>query len=322
MFLRKGPSTSPVCGAIPKGALRTVFHRLKKAMSSTNSNNNNDNKSFTLPDGRVISYCMTEAVPGSPTVLLSNSLCSPFRAWDRVVPVLSDAGFGVLRYDQPGHGDSGVPVDLRSTTFDSMADDVAALLAHLGVSRLHGWVGVSMGASTGVYFAARYPGVVRRLVACDTVSGAPANFGAADPFAARVRAMREAGSLDGLLLATLERWFGRAWMHSHPAEAARMRAVLAGTTMDGFETCCAALSNPGYDLWPRLEAAGRGCEEALIVVGEKDADLPTTMREIQAGLERGNGKLVELKVIKGAGHVCFIDGFEEFCDVVVSFLQM
>ncbi|KAJ9164807.1 3-oxoadipate enol-lactonase [Coniochaeta hoffmannii] len=287
-------------------------------MSSTNPT-----KLFHLPDGRTITYIMTEApMPGAPTVLLSNSLCAPLSAWDRVVPVLSTAGFAVLRYDQPGHGTSGVPANLQSTTFDTLADDVAALLAHLALQRLHGWVGVSMGASTGVYFAARYPGVVRRLVVCDTVSGAPVNLGVADPFVARVRAMREAGSLDGLLRATMERWFGRAWMDSNPAEAVRMRDVSEGTTMDGFETCCAALSDPGYDLrGPRLEAAGRGCEEALVVVGEKDADLPTTMREIRAGLEKGSGKPVELEVIKGAGHVSFVDGFDEFCDVVVSFLQ-
>jgi pimeloyl-ACP methyl ester carboxylesterase len=203
-----------------------------------------------------------------------------------------------------------------------MADDVHALLAHLSVARLHGWVGVSMGASTGIYFAAKYPGTVRRLVACDTVSGAPSALGAADSFAPRVRAMRDAGSLDGVLEATTERWFGQAWMRSHPVEAARMMDVLSGTTMDGFETCCAALRNPEYDLRPRLEVAGRGCEEALVVVGEKDANLPTTMQEIRAGLEKGIGKSVGLKVIKGAGHVSFVDGFDEFCDTVVPFLQV
>jgi pimeloyl-ACP methyl ester carboxylesterase len=265
---------------------------------------------------------MTEAMPGAPTVLLSNSLCTPLSVWDRVVPVLSKAGFAVLRYDQPGHGGSGVPADLQSTTFNSMADDVHALIAHLGVSRLHGWVGVSMGASTGIYFAAKYPGVVRQLVACDTISGAPANLGVADPFGPRVRAMRETGSLDDLLQATMERWFGRTWLVSHPAEAARMSDVLSGTTMDGFETCCAALSDPEYDLRPHLEAAGRGCEEALVVVGENDANLPTTMKEIRAGLEKGNERSVKLKVIQGAGHVPFVDGFEEFCDIVVSFLQV
>ncbi|RKU40012.1 hypothetical protein DL546_001071 [Coniochaeta pulveracea] len=287
-----------------------------QSMSSTSSN-----RSFNLPDGRASSYCMTEATPGAPIVLLSNSLCSPYSAWDTVVPVLTEAGFAVLRYDQPGHGTSATPVDLQSTTFDSLVNDVQALLSHLDVAQLHAWVGVSMGASTGIYFAATYPGTVRRLVVCDTISGAPVVFGAADPFPPRVRAMREAGSLDCLLEGTMERWFGLAWMQAHPAETARMRDVMLGTTMDGFETCCAALSNPEYDLRPRLERAGRGCEEALVVAGEKDANLPTTMQEIRAGLEKGVGKSVRLEVIEGAGHVPFVDGFNEFCDIVVAFLQ-
>jgi pimeloyl-ACP methyl ester carboxylesterase len=55
--------------------------------------------------------------------------------------------------------------------------------------------------------------------------------------------------------------------------------------------------------------------------GSKDATLLTTMQEVCAGLEKGNKKPVKLKVIKEAGHVSFVDAFEEFCDIVVPFLQ-
>ncbi|KAH8886536.1 alpha/beta-hydrolase [Thozetella sp. PMI_491] len=276
---------------------------------------------FALPDGRAISYHLSASPVDGPVVLLSNSLTGPFKAWDRVVPVLSAANFRVLRYNQPGHGASGAPADLASTTFASMADDVYALLLHLNIPKLHAWVGVSMGASTGIYFAAKYPGVVKKLVPCDTISCSPVNLGNDNPFAARVQGMRAAGNMTALIQGTMERWFGTAWIEANPVEAARMRSVMSETTMDGFETCCAALGDTGYDLRPRVEAAGRGCEEALVVVGEKDADLPVTMQELRAGLEKGNGKPVELKVIKNAGHVSFIDGFDQFCEVVVPFLQ-
>lgn len=277
-------------------------------------------KSFTLPDGRAISYSLSGGPPSGPVVLLGNSLLSPLRSWDRVVPVLADAGYRTLRYDQPGHGDSGVPADLGSTTFDTMADDVYALLRHLDINRLHAFVGVSMGASTAIYFAAKYPGIVHKLVPCDTVSGAPVNIGVADVFTPRVEAMRSAGSLDHLIAGTQDRWFGSAWIGANPDEAARMRSVMAATTMDGFETCCAALTEPGYDLRPHVEAAGSGCSEAMVLVGEKDANLPTTMQELRAGLEKGAGRPVEMKVIRNAGHVCFVDGFEEFCYLLTGFL--
>ena len=296
--------------------------------------------SFTLPTGRVIEYATTapssgDSGPGAPTVLLANSLCSPLTTWDRVVPRLAALGFRVLRYSPPGHGGSTAPKDLSSTTFDSLADDVRQLLAHLNVAQLHAWIGVSMGAATGVVFAARNPGVVARLVVCDTISCSPANAGTPDVFAPRVEAVRadadpDGGGMRALVEGTLERWFGRAWLDANPAEAERLRAALRTTSADGFETCCAALRSPTFDLRPLAADAGRGVTEgALLLVGENDAGLPQSMEELRRGIEAGvrEGKkgdgdaVVELKVIKDAGHVCYVDGFEQFCEVVTGFLS-
>ncbi|CAK7237727.1 hypothetical protein SBRCBS47491_010103 [Sporothrix bragantina] len=278
--------------------------------------------SFSLPDDRAISYDLTPTDQDTPVILLSNSLCGQFRSWDKVVAALSVRGFRVLRYDQPRHGASGVPKDLASTTFDSLADDAYALLQHLDLKTVAAWVGVSMGASTGITFAAKYPGIISQLVVCDTISCALTLAGAVDPFPPRVKAMRTAGNLDELVEGTMQRWFGKDWISAHPGEAARMRGImLTGTTMDGFETCCAALSSPSYDLRKQVEAAGRGCRKALLLVGENDANLPTTMQELRRGLERGNGKSVELRVVANAGHVLFVDGFEDFMQLLLTFLQ-
>ena len=284
---------------------------------------------FTLPSGRAIQYGITEPSssggPDSPTIILSNSLTSPFTSWDHVVPVLTSKGFRVLRHNQPGHGGSSVPQDLSSTTFDSMAEDVHQLLAHLGISKLFAWIGVSMGAATGIVFAARYPGIVSRLIPCDTISCSPVNAGAADVFAPRVAAARQAGNMEAIIGGTLERWFGPEWIKENPSEATRMRELMGQTSIDGFETCCAALSNKSFDLHPLLEDAGKGVERALLLVGEKDANLPETMEELRRGIEKGiksgdSNASVELKVIKDAGHVCYVDGFEQFCKVVTEYL--
>ncbi|KAK7750673.1 hypothetical protein SLS62_007373 [Diatrype stigma] len=287
--------------------------------------------SFTLPFGRVIQYGITEpssassSIAEGSTIILSNSLCSTFASWDHVVPVLASKGFRVLRYNQPGHGGSGVAEDLSSTTFDSLADDVRQLLAHLGISKLFAWIGVSMGAATSIVFAARYPGIVARLIPCDTISCSPANAGTADVFAPRVASAREAGNMDAIVEGSLGRWFGGAWMGDHPAETARMRQLMRETSIAGFETCCAALSSKSFDLRPLLEDAGKGVERALLLVGEKDANLPETMEELRQGIERGAknsnpSASVELKVIKGAGHVCYVDGFDQFCKVITEYL--
>ncbi|KAI1400889.1 zearalenone lactonase [Hypoxylon fuscum] len=282
---------------------------------------------LSLPSSRIISYALTPTPTNAnaPIVLLSNSLCAPFASWDHVVPKLTSRGFKVLRYDQPGHGASTVPADLSSTTFETLADDVRALLDHLSIVRLHAWIGVSMGAATGIVFAAKYHNIVQTLVVCDTISCSPINARATDVFGPRVAAAREAGKIDATVDSTLERWFGSVWIDANPDEARRMRQLMVSTSIAGFETCCAALRSETFDLRPRADEAGQGVDNALFIVGEKDANLPDTMQQLREGVEHGLRKKkanasVEFHVIKNAGHVCYVDGFDQFVDIITQFL--
>ncbi|KAI0161262.1 alpha/beta-hydrolase [Xylariaceae sp. FL1272] len=284
--------------------------------------------SLQLPDSRALSYDVTSAPTDKarPYILLASPLCAPLAAWDHVVPELVSLGFNVLRFDQPGHGSSGVPADLSTTTFDSMADDIHHLLTHLQIKKLYAWIGVSMGAATGIVYAAKYPGVIERLVPCDTISSSPVNAGIDDAFGPRVATAREAGNLDESVEGTLERWFGRSWMETNVSERDRMRKLMRTTSVDGFETCCVALRSKTFDLRPLTTKAGAGVESALLLVGANDANLPQSMQELRKGIEdglkskKGSSVSVELKVIENAGHVLFIDGFAQFIDIITKFL--
>lgn len=281
---------------------------------------------FTLPSGRQMAYSLS---PGTSDriILLSNSLAEDLTSWDRVVPVLQDRGFRVLRYDQPGHGRSSAPsmAERSSLTFEIMADEVYLLLKHLGINRLYAWVGVSMGGIKGVYFVSRHPGIVNKLVVSDAISMSPTVAGITDNFAARARAAKEAGSVAEDLAITRKRWFGEEWMAEHPGETARMENSMATTTIAGLEACCTALGQPSFDLRLLYPGVGKGCDEALIVAGEKDADLPIKMQDMRNAMEdsfRSHGKKasVQMKIVKSAGHVPYIDGFKEFCEIVTGFL--
>jgi len=144
---------------------------------------------ITLPDSRILSYALDSTPENGPVVLLANSLCEPYNLWNHVVPALNNNGFRTLRYDQPGHGSSSAPKGLDST-MDSMADDVHALVQNLGISKIYSWVGISVGAAVGIYFATKYPGLVSKLAICDTISSSPVNAGLDDPFGPRVAAAR------------------------------------------------------------------------------------------------------------------------------------
>ncbi|KAJ9131336.1 Alpha/beta-hydrolase [Pleurostoma richardsiae] len=295
-----------------------------------------------LPDGRLLSYELTfPTEPQRPTVLLSNSLSAQYHFWDDVVSALHASGLRVLRYDYPGHCASTAPADLASTTFASLADDVFRLLTSPHVIScfagrnqpgelvpfLHAWIGVSMGAALGVYFAIAHPGLIKNLVLCDTVLCSPGNAGQPDPFGARVEAARKDGSMAPTVQQTMERWFGGEWIASNPEQAERLRELMLTTTLDGYETCIAALQSPTFDLRPLAPKVATGIEHALIVVGEKDADLPVKMRQLQEGIERGfreaerTSETVSFVVIANAGHLCFIDNLEDYKKAVIPFVK-
>ena len=96
---------------------------------------------------------------GRPLILLHGGLGSG-EMFGPVIPALAEA-HQVIAVDLQGHGrtaDIDRPIDLRL-----MADDIAALIDHLGLEEPD-LVGYSLGGGVAFQTAAKYPGKVRRLV--------------------------------------------------------------------------------------------------------------------------------------------------------------
>jgi len=97
---------------------------------------------------------------GRPLVLLHGGLMSG-ESFEPILPTLTQR-HQVILPDLQGHGrtaDIDRPIDVRL-----MADDVAALIEHLGLDRPD-VVGYSLGGGVALHTAAKYPDRVRRLVA-------------------------------------------------------------------------------------------------------------------------------------------------------------
>ena len=98
-----------------------------------------------------------------PPVVLLHGLASTCRIWDLVAPLLAQ-DFSVIAVDQRGHGDSGKPD--HGYDFDSVADDIAALLAGRGIERPV-VVGHSWGADVALELAVARPDLLRGIVFVD-----------------------------------------------------------------------------------------------------------------------------------------------------------
>jgi pimeloyl-ACP methyl ester carboxylesterase len=102
---------------------------------------------------------------GDPVVLI-HGLGADARVWDLQFELFAQS-YSVVRYDLRGHGRSAVPTEEPY----AHADDLAALLDHVGIARA-ALVGQSMGGEIAINFALDYPEQTNSLVLADsTVEG-------------------------------------------------------------------------------------------------------------------------------------------------------
>lgn len=98
---------------------------------------------------------------GIPFVLL-HGLASNCRTWELVARTLADAGHRVVTVDQRGHGLSDKPALVYGYDFETMTEDLAALLDVLALYAPI-LVGQSWGGNVVLAFGARFPGRTRGL---------------------------------------------------------------------------------------------------------------------------------------------------------------
>ena len=210
--------------------------------------------------------CRVDGQAGAPWLVFSNSLMTDLTLWDAQVHALAGR-FRILRYDQRGHGGSAVPP--ADCTFDALADDLAGLLDHFGVATAT-VVGVSMGGVTALALAARHPGRVARVAACDCQPASTPAGGAA--WDERI-AMAQAGGMAALVEPTVARWFRPETIQQDPPALRQVRVGIGATPLNGFIRAARALQH--YDLRAALPALR--CPAAFIA-GAEDGMLPAVMR--------------------------------------------
>lgn len=228
-----------------------------------------------------------------PTVVFLNGIAMSIGHWKPVMEILSGK-YRFLCHDMRGQTLSEKPKGGYS--LEAHADDLAALMAELSVSRAH-IVGTSYGAEVAMAFAIAHPEKCETLTLIDGVS-----------------------ELDPLLRATVESWMAAAlcdprvfyktilpWNYSSDYIAANGAtlaareesvAALPREWFEGFASLCRAFLK--IDLTPRLN---RITCRTLVLVGGRDILKHGGFASIIAANIKGS----RLKVLKGAGHAVVIE---------------
>ncbi|HEV3332925.1 MAG TPA: alpha/beta hydrolase [Bryobacteraceae bacterium] len=104
---------------------------------------------------------------GVPVVLLHAATGSS-RVWEYQIPAFTASGFRIIAFDRRGWGRT--VVDPKGPQPGTGADDLLALLEHLGVQRFH-LVGTAAGGFVALDFALSYPQRLRSLVIASSIGG-------------------------------------------------------------------------------------------------------------------------------------------------------
>jgi pimeloyl-ACP methyl ester carboxylesterase len=115
---------------------------------------------MTIADVNGLQLYYEEHGSGHPLVLLHGGLHTIDLSFGRLIPLLAPS-HRLIAVEVQGHGRTA-DID-RKPTYDNMADDVAALLDHLGIERADVF-GFSLGALVGIELGLRHPDRVDRLV--------------------------------------------------------------------------------------------------------------------------------------------------------------
>ncbi|HEY7383212.1 MAG TPA: alpha/beta fold hydrolase [Beijerinckiaceae bacterium] len=241
---------------------------------------------------------------GAPWLTFSNSHATDLSLWDGQAARFADR-FRVLRYDTRGHG--GSEATDGAYDFALLSADVVALWDALSVTRSH-YVGLSLGGTTGIEIALRYPDRVASLTACDCRCSAPPEFAASwDP---RIEAARRDG-MEALVEPTLQRWFTASFRAANPPALAQVAHMIRGTSVSGYVGCAEALKR--IDCEPRL--AGIRCP-TLFLTGEKDPSAPPDLVGRWCAAVQG----AHFAVVREAAHITNIEKPAEFDTALERFL--
>ncbi|KEQ52122.1 3-oxoadipate enol-lactonase [Sphingobium chlorophenolicum] len=254
----------------------------------------------TMGDGCRIAWRF-DGPEDAPVLLLSNSLGTDMGMWAPQMEGLAKH-FGVLRYDQRGHGRSDAPPGGYS--MDRLGCDAVELLDALKIEKVD-FCGLSLGGMTGQWLGIRAPNRLRRLILANTSS----YMGPPSAWNARIALVRNEG-MAPLAQASVDRWFTPAFAATGHDAIAPIVAMLQSTDPQGYAGCCAAIRDMDMrDMVSLIKVP------TLVIGGNLDPATPLSHSQDLAGAIDG-AKLLTLN----AAHLSNVELPDAFLDGILGML--
>ena len=242
---------------------------------------------------------------GKPWILVSNSLAADLTMWDDQIPLLTRT-HRVLRYDTRGHGDSSAPEG--PYTLDMLVADQLALLDHFKI-RAADILGLSLGGMTGIGLTLKHPDRVRSLIAADARADNPKPF--VDRWNFLIGIVEEKGR-EGILDATIERWFTPRTVKERSDITDRARRMILKTSPKGYNANAEALKGLNY-----IGSLPKLTRPVLYVVGAEDQGAKKADMQVMADATPGG----RLAVVEGAAHIANMEEPAAFDAAIGDWLQ-
>ena len=195
-------------------------------------------------------------------------------------------------------------------SMERIADDVAALLDHLGHRRAT-LCGVSMGGYVALAFLRRHAERLAALVLCDTRAGADDPAG---KLARRISAERvRSDGTPAIVSQMLDRLVGETTKRVRPGVYAKVRGMLEDARPASFARAQAAMASRA-DSTPLL---ARITVPTLVITGSEDVIIrPDDARALARAIPNAR-----LEMIEEAGHLPPIERPDVFNQTLLDFLQ-
>jgi pimeloyl-ACP methyl ester carboxylesterase len=265
----------------------------------------------TTNDGVKLYY--EETGSGTPVIFV-HEFAGDHRSWEPQIRHFARR-YRCIAFDARGYPPSDVPEAVSAYSQSRAADDIAAVLDHLGINRAH-VVGLSMGGYAALHFGFRHPARALSL----TVGGC--GYGAEpsqrDRFRAEAEAIAALITSQGMAAFSEQYAYGPArvqFENKDPRGFAEFKRLLAGHSAIGSANTqlgCQRERPSLYDLTDQMRAL---TVPTLILTG--DEDWPCLTPGI---LMKQNIPTAALSVMPNCGHAVNLEEPDGFNAIVGNFL--